>query len=51
MRPDLLLLVVAVQKLTHLRSGQAQSLNPKLVVPTHYRTQAADADTCDIVAP
>ncbi|MEM8638817.1 MAG: MBL fold metallo-hydrolase [Cyanobacteria bacterium P01_G01_bin.54] len=25
-----------------------QALNPKLVVPTHYRTQAADALTCDI---
>jgi L-ascorbate metabolism protein UlaG (beta-lactamase superfamily) len=23
-------------------------LNPKLVIPTHYRTQAADAATCDI---
>ncbi len=23
-------------------------LNPKLVIPTHYRTQAADASTCDI---
>jgi L-ascorbate metabolism protein UlaG (beta-lactamase superfamily) len=23
-------------------------LNPKLVIPTHYRTQAADAKECDI---
>ncbi|WP_066375511.1 MULTISPECIES: MBL fold metallo-hydrolase [unclassified Anabaena] len=23
-------------------------LNPKLVIPTHYRTQAADANACDI---
>ncbi|MBE7382717.1 MAG: MBL fold metallo-hydrolase [Leptolyngbya sp. SIO1E4] len=23
-------------------------LNPRLVIPTHYRTQAADAETCDI---
>lgn len=25
-----------------------QVLNPKLVIPTHYRTQAADAAKCDI---
>ncbi|MBE9192741.1 MBL fold metallo-hydrolase [Gloeocapsopsis crepidinum LEGE 06123] len=25
-------------------------LNPKLVIPTHYRTQAADEASCDIVA-
>ena len=25
-----------------------QILNPKIVVPTHYRTQAADAAKCDI---
>ncbi len=25
-----------------------QSLNPKLVIPTHYRTQAADEKLCDI---
>ncbi|MBD2778686.1 MBL fold metallo-hydrolase [Iningainema tapete] len=25
-----------------------QVLNPKLVIPTHYRTQAADAATCNI---
>ncbi|MHC5732719.1 MAG: MBL fold metallo-hydrolase, partial [Nostoc sp.] len=23
-------------------------LNPKLVIPTHYRTQAADAAKCDL---
>jgi len=27
-----------------------QTLNPKIVIPTHYRTQAADANACDIVA-
>ncbi|MFN6570834.1 Zn-dependent hydrolase [Nostoc minutum NIES-26] len=26
----------------------AEVLNPKLVIPTHYRTQAADAANCDI---
>ncbi len=25
-----------------------QVVNPKLIIPTHYRTQAADAATCDI---
>jgi L-ascorbate metabolism protein UlaG (beta-lactamase superfamily) len=25
------------------------TLNPKIVIPTHFRTQAADAETCDIV--
>jgi L-ascorbate metabolism protein UlaG (beta-lactamase superfamily) len=25
-----------------------QVLNPKIVIPTHYRTQAADKDKCDI---
>ncbi|WP_392435939.1 MBL fold metallo-hydrolase [Chlorogloeopsis fritschii PCC 9212] len=25
-----------------------QVINPKLIIPTHYRTQAADASTCDI---
>jgi L-ascorbate metabolism protein UlaG (beta-lactamase superfamily) len=26
------------------------TLNPRLVIPTHYRTQAADAKACDLVA-
>ena len=26
-----------------------RSLNPKIVIPTHYRTQAADAEACDLV--
>lgn len=28
--------------------GAIRTLNPRIVIPTHYRTQAADADTCDI---
>ena len=28
---------------------QVSELNPKVVIPTHYRTQAADAKACDIV--
>jgi L-ascorbate metabolism protein UlaG (beta-lactamase superfamily) len=26
-----------------------QALNPKLIIPTHYSTQAADASSCDLV--
>ncbi len=26
-----------------------QTLNPRIVIPTHYRTQAADEDACDIL--
>jgi len=26
-----------------------ETLNPRLVIPTHYRTQAADPNTCDLV--
>lgn len=26
-----------------------QTLNPKIIIPTHYRTQAADAASCDIL--
>lgn len=25
-----------------------QTINPKIIIPTHYRTQAADASACDI---
>jgi L-ascorbate metabolism protein UlaG (beta-lactamase superfamily) len=28
--------------------GAIQTLNPRLIIPTHYRTQAADDATCDI---
>ncbi len=51
-RPDVLLLPVGggPKAYTPQEAKQAfQSLNPKLVVPTQYRTQAADASTCDIV--
>ncbi|MEL6490379.1 MAG: MBL fold metallo-hydrolase [Cyanobacteria bacterium J06634_6] len=51
-RPDVLLLPVGggPKAYTPEEAVEAvQSLNPKLVIPTHYRTQAADADTCDIV--
>lgn len=52
-RPDVLLLPVGggVKAYTPQEAATAvQSLNPKLVIPTQYRTQAADPATCDIVA-
>lgn len=51
-RPDVLLLPVGggPKAYTPEEAVEAvRSLNPKVVIPTHYRTQAADADTCDIV--
>lgn len=52
-RPDLLLVPVGggPKAYTPQEAQQAiQSLNPKLVIPTQYRTQAADGATCDIVS-
>ena len=52
-RPDLLLVPVGggSKAYTPQQAAQAiQSLNPRLIIPTQYRTQAADATTCDIVA-
>lgn len=51
-RPDLLLIPVGggPKAYTPAEAVQAlQVLNPKLIVPTQYRTQAADAAKCDIV--
>ncbi|ASC71520.1 uncharacterized protein XM38_024720 [Halomicronema hongdechloris C2206] len=50
-RPDVLFVPVGggPKAYTAEEAAQAvQTLNPKLVVPTHYRTQAADPETCDI---
>jgi len=50
-RPDLALIPVGggAKAYTAEEAKQAvQLLNPKVVIPTHYRTQAADASTCDI---
>lgn len=52
-RPDLLLVPVGggPKAYTPQEAQQAiQALNPRLVIPTHYRTQAADAATCDLVS-
>ncbi len=51
-RPDVLLLPVGggPKAYTPQEAKQAiQTLNPKLIIPTQYRTQAADLPTCDIV--
>ncbi|MBF2068042.1 MAG: MBL fold metallo-hydrolase [Calothrix sp. C42_A2020_038] len=50
-RPDVLLVPVGggAKAYNATEAKQAiQALNPKLVIPTHYLTQAADAATCDI---
>lgn len=52
-RPDLLLLPVGggPKAYTPQEALQAmRALNPKMVIPTHYRTAAADANACDLVA-
>jgi L-ascorbate metabolism protein UlaG (beta-lactamase superfamily) len=50
-RPDILLVPVGggPKAYNATEAKQAiESLNPKLVIPTHYLTQAADPKTCDI---
>ncbi len=51
-RPDLLLLPVGggpkAYNPTEAKAAM-DFLQPKIVIPTHYRTQAADAASCDIV--
>lgn len=52
-RPDLLLVPVGggPKAYSPQEAKQAvQFLNPKLVIPTQYRTQAADPQSCDIVS-
>jgi L-ascorbate metabolism protein UlaG (beta-lactamase superfamily) len=52
-RPDVLLVPVGGGPKAYNPEEAKQAiatLNPKLVIPTHYRTQAAAADNCDIVA-
>ncbi|WP_017655033.1 MBL fold metallo-hydrolase [Fortiea contorta] len=50
-RPDVALIPVggSAKAYTPQEAKQAiQILNPKLVIPTHYRTAAADTATCDL---
>ncbi|NJL81336.1 MAG: MBL fold metallo-hydrolase [Richelia sp. RM2_1_2] len=50
-RPDVLLVPVGGSDKAYNAEEARQAiqvLNPKLVIPTHYRTQAADQNNCDI---
>ncbi len=52
-RPDLVLIPVGGGSKAYNPEEAKQAvsaLNPKMVIPTHYRTQAADASNCEIVA-
>lgn len=52
-RPDVLLIPVGggAKAYTPEEAKVAvQSLNPKIIIPTQYRTEAADEETCDITA-
>ncbi|MBE9177961.1 MBL fold metallo-hydrolase [Oculatella sp. LEGE 06141] len=52
-RPDVLLLPVGGgPKAYTAQEAKAaiQVLNPKVIIPTHYRTQAADANACNIAS-
>ncbi len=51
-RPDVLLVPVGGGPKAYTpeeASATIKSLNPKVVIPTHYLTQAADTDSCDLV--
>jgi len=51
-RPDVMLLPVGGGPKAYTPSDAVEAvrtLNPRMVIPTHYRTAAADAETCDIV--
>jgi L-ascorbate metabolism protein UlaG (beta-lactamase superfamily) len=50
-RPDVLFIPVGGSDKAYNAEEAKQAidvLNPKLVIPTHFRTQAADANACDI---
>jgi L-ascorbate metabolism protein UlaG (beta-lactamase superfamily) len=52
-RPDLVLIPVGGGPKAYNPEEAKQAisaLNPKMVIPTHYRTQAADGSNCEIVA-
>lgn len=52
-QPDVLLVPVGGSAKAYTpeeAKGAVQTLNPKLVIPTHYRTAAAAADACDLVS-
>jgi L-ascorbate metabolism protein UlaG (beta-lactamase superfamily) len=50
-RPDVLLIPVggSAKAYTPAEAKTAiETLNPKLIIPTHYKTAAADSKTCDL---
>lgn len=50
-RPDVLLVPVGGGPKAYTPEeaiAAINALNPKLIIPTHYRTQAADASSCDL---
>jgi L-ascorbate metabolism protein UlaG (beta-lactamase superfamily) len=50
-RPDLMLIPVGGGAKSYTPEEAKKTiefLNPRIVIPTHYRTLAADATTCDI---
>ncbi|OCR01858.1 Zn-dependent hydrolase [Oscillatoriales cyanobacterium USR001] len=52
-RPDLLFIPVGGGPKAYTPEEAKKTvelLKPKLVIPTHYKTQAADANTCDLVS-
>lgn len=52
-QPDVLLVPVGGSAKAYTpeeAKAAVQTLNPKLVIPTHYRTSAAAADACDLVS-
>lgn len=52
-RPDVLLIPVGGGPKAYNAEEARQAierLNPRIIIPTHYRTAAADADACDIDA-
>jgi L-ascorbate metabolism protein UlaG (beta-lactamase superfamily) len=51
-RPDVMLVPVGGGPKSYTpdeAKAAIETLNPKIVIPTHYKTQAADEDTCDLV--
>jgi len=50
-RPDVLLVPVGGGPKAYdaeAAIAAIRALNPRIIIPTHYRTQAADEETCDI---
>lgn len=51
-KPDIVIVPVGGGQKAYspeLAKGAIETLKPKLVIPSHYRTAAADSDNCDLV--